>query len=417
MVALLWAASHLAIALVEEGLAPPLAPAAPRRLSSARLLTWDQGRNPFYDVTMREGNGWEGARRKLMAPLAVLRSLCFWGGLVVYGLFVNAVFYCVRDERQRHAVLVPTTRAAASLVLWLCGFSVRVTGWERLHAARESVRRANGSFVVVVNHISYQDILVLSAVLGPYAAAARHDLLSWPIVGPLARSWGVVGVVQSSVREKELASSGGAATTAGRPQAGSGTQGVSASTSAESLASITSSPGRGTGGAEAPMETPSRGAAAVLAARARVPGSGSDLPPVLVFPEGTTTQGGCLVAFRSGAFVAGVPCLPVTLQYSRPSGESESWIAPHSTGAHFWRSMCAWGKAVDVHILPLHVPSRDELADAAVYASSVRTAMATDLGVQMLDSWTVRDAHQLNADLARAAVTGLPVAIHKHASA
>lgn len=251
--------------------------------------------------------------------------------------------------------------------------------------------------------------------LGPYAAAARHDLLSWPIVGPLARSWGVVGVVQSSVREKELASSGIAPP--GRAQGGSSAQGVSASTSAESLASLTSSPGRGAGGAEAPMETPNRGAAAVLAARARVPGSGCVVPPVLVFPEGTTTQGGCLVAFRSGAFVAGVPCLPVTLQYSRPSGESESWIAPYSTGQHFWRSMCAWGKTVDVHILPLHVPSREELADAAVYASAVRTAMATDLGVQMLDNWTVRDAHQLNADLTRAAVTGLPVAIHKHASA
>ena len=167
-VALLWAASHLAIALVEEGLAPPLAPVAPRRLSSARMLTWDQGRNPFYDVTMREGNAFEAARKGLMAPLAALRSLCFWGGLVTYGLYVNAVFYCVTDEKQRHAVLVPTTRAAASLVLWLCGFTVRVTGWERLHAARESVRRANGSFVVVVNHCTYQDILVMAAVLGAF---------------------------------------------------------------------------------------------------------------------------------------------------------------------------------------------------------------------------------------------------------
>jgi len=114
--------------------------------------------------------------------------------------------------------------------------------------------------------------MVCAAVFGPYAAVARHDLLDWPVIGPVARAWGVMGVVQSDIREKEL----------------------SADTKAP--------PAEDSSGAEA-KPTPRGGRAAVLAARASLPGSGWALPPVLVFPEGTTTGGGCLIAFRSGAFV------------------------------------------------------------------------------------------------------------------
>ena len=430
-VALAWAGSYLSVALLEEGLVPPLAlapppPAVRRGVQQQATLTWEQGRNPFYDITVRPHvNAFEAARRKLMAPFAVLRACCFWGSLILYGLYVNAVFYCVRNEKQRHAVLVPTTRVAARLVLWFCGFSITVSGWERLRAAQQSVARAAGSYVIVSNHVTYMDIMVCAAVFGPYAAAARHDLLSWPIVGPLARSWGVVGVVQSSIREKELAAThgggGGASSAKGNGvNRSSGGGAMEASSSVDSLASLgtstpTASPARGTGGTEAPPDRASsaKGAAAVLAARARLPGSGDTLPPVLVFPEATVTCGSCLVAFRSGAFVAGVPVLPVTLRYSRPNGESEAWVAPYSTGQHFWHSMCAWGKNVDVHILPLHLPNQEEQADAAIYAATVRRAMAADLGVPALDTWSVRDSHQLNADLARAAATGATVAIHK----
>jgi hypothetical protein len=45
--------------------------------------------------------------------------------------------------------------------------------------------------------------------------------------------------------------------------------------------------------------------------------------------------------------------LPVTLRYSVPSGFNLCWAAPLGTGAHFWKTMCAWGKHVDVEILPI----------------------------------------------------------------
>merc|ERR1712129_244925 len=38
--------------------------------------------------------------------------------------------------------------------------------------------------------------------------------------------------------------------------------------------------------------------------------------PLLMFPEGTTTNGEGLLAFKNGAFVAGVPVRPVIIVYT-----------------------------------------------------------------------------------------------------
>lgn len=37
--------------------------------------------------------------------------------------------------------------------------------------------------------------------------------------------------------------------------------------------------------------------------------------PILLFPEGTTTNGDYLLPFRTGAFIAGVPVQPTILKY------------------------------------------------------------------------------------------------------
>jgi lysophosphatidylcholine acyltransferase/lyso-PAF acetyltransferase len=52
--------------------------------------------------------------------------------------------------------------------------------------------------------------------------------------------------------------------------------------------------------------------AARLAARAADP---SAVPPLLLFPEGTTTNGAFLLPFKTGAFLTGHPVQPVLLRY------------------------------------------------------------------------------------------------------
>ena len=40
-----------------------------------------------------------------------------------------------------------------------------------------------------------------------------------------------------------------------------------------------------------------------------------DSQPIVVFPEGTTTNGTALTTFKSGAFVAGRPVQPILIRY------------------------------------------------------------------------------------------------------
>jgi 1-acyl-sn-glycerol-3-phosphate acyltransferase len=58
------------------------------------------------------------------------------------------------------------------------------------------------------------------------------------------------------------------------------------------------------------------GTAALIAARA----SDARYPPIFMFPEGTTSNGHCLLQFQRGAFVAGVPIIPVLLNYKYKVG-------------------------------------------------------------------------------------------------
>jgi len=53
---------------------------------------------------------------------------------------------------------------------------------------------------------------------------------------------------------------------------------------------------------------------------------------VLVFPEGTTTNGKYLLAFKSGAFRAGLPCKPIILKYHTVSRQAH-WLVNSPCGS------------------------------------------------------------------------------------
>jgi hypothetical protein len=115
----------------------------------------------------------------------------------------------------------------------------------------------------------------------------------------VARAWGVVGVVQSDIREKELAAAKADCTVADAATAAAGDAapaGNGCAADAPAAPAAAAAPG-------GPPPALPGGRAAALAARAALAGSGWALPPVLVFPEGTTSAGGCMITFRSGAFV------------------------------------------------------------------------------------------------------------------
>ncbi|KAF8069495.1 Lpc [Scenedesmus sp. PABB004] len=102
-----------------------------------------------------------------------------------------------------------------------------------------------------------------------------------------------------------------------------------------------------------------------------------DMPMLSVAPEGTLSNGRVLLNFKSGAFVAGTPVVPILLRYKlRPA--SPAWtIPPGSELWHALRLMCQFENRVTVEMLPPYVPSAAERADPALYAANVRRVIVS----------------------------------------
>mmetsp|Transcript_30422 Transcript_30422/g.58507 ORF Transcript_30422/g.58507 Transcript_30422/m.58507 type:complete len:332 (-) Transcript_30422:262-1257(-) len=106
-------------------------------------------------------------------------------------------------------------------------------------------------------------------------------------------------------------------------------------------------------------------------------------PPILIFSEGTTTNGTGLLNFKRSAFIAKMPVQPVVLQY--PFRDfSPSWetiTAP----VYLHLMMCQWVNHLKVLYLPVYVPSEAECEDAQLYANNVRAAMAAAADLKLSD--------------------------------
>jgi 1-acyl-sn-glycerol-3-phosphate acyltransferase len=161
---------------------------------------------------------------------------------------------------------IPPLRERARWLHEWCAWAVPKLGI-RLRAARE----ARGLYVA--NHLSYLDILVLSA-LSPAVFVAKREVRGWPVFGLMARLAGTIFLERGRLRELPRAI---------------------------------------------------RHMEAALAAGV----------PVVLFPEGTTTDGSSVLAFRSALFQPAVnlqaPITPAALSYSLEEGDAA-------------REVCWWGE-------------------------------------------------------------------------
>ncbi|KAH0470662.1 hypothetical protein IEQ34_000385 [Dendrobium chrysotoxum] len=92
--------------------------------------------------------------------------------------------------------------------------------------------------------------------------------------------------------------------------------------------------------------------------------------------EGTTTNGDYLLPFKTGAFLAKVPVLPVILRYPyqrfSPAWDSISGLR------HVFLLLCQFINYIEVTRLPVYYPSDEEREDPKLYASNVRKLMASE---------------------------------------
>jgi 1-acyl-sn-glycerol-3-phosphate acyltransferase len=187
-----------------------------------------------------------------------------------------------------------------------------------IHGVRTILRGKppQGPCVIVANHISYFDPLIVASYC-PLTAIAKREVASWPIVGEFVKRLGTLFV------ERDNPASGARVL---REAMGLLRRGVS----------------------------------------------------VLVFPEGTTTRGDQVLPFRRGIFGAalraGVPIVPVALSYER---EDAAWVGNTTFISHYARTMAQACTRVSVEFLPvLSLGRPDKPRSAEQLAQAARRTIA-----------------------------------------
>jgi lysophosphatidylcholine acyltransferase/lyso-PAF acetyltransferase len=76
----------------------------------------------------------------------------------------------------------------------------------------------------------------------------------------------------------------------------------------------------------------------------------SSWPPVLLFPEGTTTNHSCLITFKPGGFIPGLPVQPVAVQYgNRLDTITWTWVG-QSAYAAFILTLCQFNNKMTITV-------------------------------------------------------------------
>lgn len=106
-----------------------------------------------------------------------------------------------------------------------------------------------------------------------------------------------------------------------------------------------------------------------------------DFPPLLIFPEGTTSNQDYLTKFKVGSFTSGAPCQPLVIRY--PFKHFDVSWSPGVSGIYLiFRMLCQVYNKLEVEFLPAYVPTQEEIEKPELYAENVRQVMAKTLGVE-----------------------------------
>jgi lysophosphatidylcholine acyltransferase/lyso-PAF acetyltransferase len=284
-------------------------------------------RNPFArrDRTFRVGT-----LVRLVFGLIVLlpiRLLLSVGCLVFAWILVFLVTLGVsRASLAAHPLPRWRRRIVFGVLRFFSRFLLLVYGFWRVREFGDLGSRQNLSSgtLIVSNHVSFFDILYFIYAFAP-AFVAKKEVLRLPFVGTIAAA------MQSIFVDRERSRTGG---------------------TAELI-------------------------------RMRLTSADANAyPPLVLFPEGTTSNGDALLRFHSGAFLSGVPVRPLALRYG-------FWdFDPAFVGLTPWRLACILAQpwmSLTVHHLPLYEPSPTEMERPRLYAENIRALIARALQVECVD--------------------------------
>jgi lysophosphatidylcholine acyltransferase/lyso-PAF acetyltransferase len=120
--------------------------------------------------------------------------------------------------------------------------------------------------------------------------------------------------------------------------------------------------------------------------RSRRSTCGDPWPQLLIFPEGSTSNGQALMTFKPGAFYPGKPVQPIVLRYPNAVDTTTwTWNQSHGAMSVLWLTLAQLHTNAEMEFLPVYYPSEAEKADAKLYAANVRAVMAAAMGVPTVD--------------------------------
>ncbi|RCV23655.1 hypothetical protein SETIT_5G024200v2 [Setaria italica] len=276
----------------------------------------------------------EAARLALAA--AVLLPLRFVAGMLVlllYYLVCRVCTLCVESDRgrprlagwRRKAVL-RSGCALARAMLFVFGFYwIRETD-KRLPSSVEDVNQElpeelGRPGAIVSNHVSYVDILYHMSASFP-SFVAKESVSRLPLVGLISKCLGCIFVQRES------------------------------------------------------KSSDSKGVSGAVTERVQEVCQDKNTPMMLLFPEGTTTNGDYLLPFKTGAFLASAPVQPVILRYPYRRF-SPAWDSMDGA-RHVFLLLCQFVNYIEVVRLPVYYPSEQEKEDPKLYANNVRKLIAME---------------------------------------
>ncbi|KAI9182651.1 hypothetical protein LWI28_027529 [Acer negundo] len=102
-------------------------------------------------------------------------------------------------------------------------------------------------------------------------------------------------------------------------------------------------------------------------------------PRLLLFPEGTTTNGRFIISFQLGAFIPGYPIQPVVVRYPHIHFD-QSW-GNISLAKLMFRMFTQFHNFMEVEYLPVVFPSNNQKENALHFAEKTSHALASALNV------------------------------------
>ncbi|KAL3505275.1 hypothetical protein ACH5RR_035116 [Cinchona calisaya] len=281
---------------------------------------------------------------------------------VASGMTVLLIYYLIcrictaflspnREEEQedyahmggwRRAVIVQTGRFLSRVMLFIFGFywiseshrdneDVGFNGRFNGEVQTESKDQAQDSArpgVIVSNHVSYLDILYHMSSSFP-SFVAKRSVAKLPLVGLISKCLGCVYVQRES------------------------------------------------------KSSDFKGVSGIVNERIKEAHQNKSAPMMMLFPEGTTTNGDFLLPFKTGAFLAKTPVLPVILRYPYQRF-SPAWDSI-SGARHVFFLLCQFVNYMEVTKLPVYYPSQQEKDDPRLYAENVRRLMAHEGSLVLSD--------------------------------